>query len=191
LDTNLYVIVYALDFSKAFDSVLHSAVLDKYSRLMIPDNWIESFFCGHMQCTRFGDQVSHLQKITASIIQGSAIGPASYVVTASDLHPVTTVQATPCMNMQTPDDTYLAVPAANVQSCAAEIANVELWVDVNNLKLNRNKSSEIVFVPRRSRRALTVPPPAVEGLERVESIKARGVTISRHFSVAEHVDNLY
>jgi hypothetical protein len=35
------------------------------------------------------------------------------------------------------DDTYLVVSAANVQSCAAEIANVELWADVNNLKLNR------------------------------------------------------
>jgi Reverse transcriptase (RNA-dependent DNA polymerase) len=30
LDTNPYVIVYALDFSEAFDSVCHSAVLDKY-----------------------------------------------------------------------------------------------------------------------------------------------------------------
>jgi hypothetical protein len=38
LETNSYVIVYALDFSKAFDSVRHSAVLDKYSRLKIPDN---------------------------------------------------------------------------------------------------------------------------------------------------------
>jgi hypothetical protein len=48
-------------------------------------------------------------------------------------------------------------------------------------------------VPRRSRHALTVAPPAVEGFEgfeRVESIKALGVTISRRFSVAEHVDNL-
>ena len=189
LETNPYVIVYALDFSKAFDSVRHSAVLDKYSRLMIPDhiyNWIESFFRGHEHCTRFGDQVSDFQKIMASIIQGSGIGPASYVVTASDLHPVTTGNS---MHKYA-DDTYLVVPAANVQSCAAEIANVELWADVNNLKLNRTKSEEIIFVPPRSRRALKVPPPAVAGFERVESIKVLGVTISRRFSVAEHVDNL-
>jgi hypothetical protein len=42
--------------------------------------------------------------------------------------------------------TYLVVPATNVQSSAAEIENVELWADVN-LKLNRTKSAEIVFVP--------------------------------------------
>jgi hypothetical protein len=47
LDTNQFVIVYALDFSKAFDSVRHSAVLNKYLQLEMPDNiynWIESFF---------------------------------------------------------------------------------------------------------------------------------------------------
>jgi len=30
------------------------------------------------------------------------------------------------------DDTYLIVPAANVQSSMAEIANVENWALVNN-----------------------------------------------------------
>jgi len=35
-----------------------------------------------------------------------------------------------------------------------------------------------------------IPPPAVPGLERVESIKALGVTISRTFSVAQQVDAL-
>ena len=35
---------------------------------------------------------------------------------------------------------------------------------------------------------MKVPPPAVAGFERVESITALGVTISRRFSVAEHVD---
>ena len=47
LDTNQFVIVYALDFSKAFDSVRHSAVLGKYLQLQIPDNiynWTEAFF---------------------------------------------------------------------------------------------------------------------------------------------------
>ena len=88
LQNNPYVIVYALDFSKAFDSVRHSAVLNKFSRLNIPDhvyNWIEAFFRNHSHCTKFGDERSEFCNIMASIIQGSAIGPAAYVVTASDL----------------------------------------------------------------------------------------------------------
>jgi len=38
LKTNDFVIVYALDFSKAFYSVRHSTVLSKMSLLDIPDN---------------------------------------------------------------------------------------------------------------------------------------------------------
>jgi len=46
------------------------------------------FFQDHSHNTRFGNQVSALKAISASIIQGSAIGPVSYVITASDLQPV-------------------------------------------------------------------------------------------------------
>ena len=72
--------MYALDFSKAFDSVRHSAVLNKFSLLSIPDhvyNWIEAFFRDHSHCTKFDGEISDFLNILASIIQGSAIGPAS------------------------------------------------------------------------------------------------------------------
>jgi len=189
LETNPYVIVYALDFSKAFDSVRHSEVLDKYSRLKIPDNiynWAEAFFRDHEHCTRFGDGVSQFRTILASIIQGSAIGPASYVVTASDLQPVT-----PGNFMDKyADDTYLVIPATNVHTCAVEIANVSDWATVNNLSLNRAKSAEIVFVAPRSRRDIVIPPAAVPGFKRVDTLKVLGVTISRRFAVTGHVDHL-
>jgi hypothetical protein len=56
-----------------------------------------------------------------NIIQGSGIGPASCVVTASDLHPVTIGNS---MGKYA-DDTYLVVPAANVVSCAEQVAHIE------------------------------------------------------------------
>ena len=151
LATHPYVIVYALDFSKAFDSVRHSSVLNKYSRMNLSDNiynWIENFFRDHSHCTRFGDGVSQFKMILASIIQGSGLGPASYVVTASDLHPLTPGNSM----VKYADDTYLIVPAANFQLCAGEIAQVESWAAENNLSLNRMKSVEIVIVSPWSKR---------------------------------------
>ena len=82
------------------------------------------------------------------------------------------------------------MPAFNAGSCSAEIANVESWADNNNLKLNRIKSAEIVFVRPRSSVEASIPPPAVLGFARVEFIKALGVTISRKFSVSAHVTEL-
>ena len=189
LQTNSYVIVYARDFSEALDSVRHKSVLDKFSQLLIPDhnmyNWIEDFR-HHSHCTKFGDEMSDFQSILASIIQGSAIGPAAYVVTASDLLPVNQENT---MHKYA-DDTYLVVPAANHQSCSSEIDNLEKWAAENILVLNRKKSVEIVFVASRSRRTIDILPPAVLCTTRVEAIKALGVTISRTFSVTQHVENL-
>jgi len=46
LSSNAYVRVFALDFSKAFDTVRHAMLLDKMTNLQMPDqvfNWIKDF----------------------------------------------------------------------------------------------------------------------------------------------------
>jgi len=189
LENNPFVIIIALDFTKAFDSVRHSAVLQKFSHLDLPDhiyNWIESFFRDRFHCTRYNDQKSEPRSITASIIQGSAMGPASYVITASDLRSVTSGN----LMLKYADDTYLIVPAINVKSCPAEITNIEKWARDNNLRLNHTKSLEIIFVNPRSRIKVAVPSSTVSGFTQVEHIKILGVTISRKFSVSRHVNDL-
>ena len=144
LSCNSYVVVITLDFSKAFDIVRHSTLLDKMASMNIPDdvyNWLVNFFSGHSHCTRFCGSTSGQLDISASIMQGSAIGPASYVVNAADL---TTVTAGNLM-FKYADDTYIVIPAANVNSRSAELDHVDRWAQNNNLRLNRAKSAEIVF----------------------------------------------
>ena len=77
LSTNSFMHVFALDFSKAFDTVRH-ATLMKMVRFPIPDrvyNWITDFLHGHSHCTKFAGSISEVANIFASVIQGSAIGP--------------------------------------------------------------------------------------------------------------------
>ena len=86
--SNPSVIVISLDFSKAFDTVRHFTLLKKMAQLDMPTNvynWLVDFFSGHTHCTVYRGQMSKLKSITASIIQGSGIGPASYVINAGDL----------------------------------------------------------------------------------------------------------
>ena len=59
---------------------------------------------------------------------------------------------------------------------------------LDNLRLNRTKSADIVFLASLNKRVNVIPPPAVPEITRVESIKVLGVTVSRRFSVAQHVD---
>ena len=189
LETKQYVIVYAIDFSKAFDSVRHSTLMEKFALLCLPDNiynWIGSFFSKHSHITSFRGKTSSVKSILVSIIQGSAIGPASYVVTASDLHahdPVNKIK-------KYADDTYLLIPASNVQSCADEIQHIEDWAMKNNLTMNRKKSVEIVISAPRGRRKIVIPSPAVPSFERVESMRVLGVTVNNKLSFSDHVEDM-
>jgi len=69
------------------------------------------------------------------IIQGSAIGAASYVVNAADLTTVTPGNAM----FKYADDTYIVIPVRNTQSRGNELDNVSKWALANNLRLNKAK----------------------------------------------------
>ena len=133
LACNNYVVVVALDFSKAFDSFRHSTLLTKMAQLDLPDalfNWLVDYFRGHKHCTRHNGVTSAMLPISASIVQGSAVNLASYVVNAADLTNLSSINQL----VKYADDTYLVIPASNVETRAAELDHVEQWAAVNNLR---------------------------------------------------------
>ena len=189
LHSEPFVIVISLDFSKAFDTVRHSSLLHKFSQLDLPDhiyNWLTDFFSNHSHCTVFNDQQSTFRDITASIIQGSAIGPAAYVVTAGDLT-ATVVGNSMC---KFADDTYLIIPASNEDSRRGELDNIRSWALQNNLRLNCKKSSEVIFTDCRRRRQRAMDPAPLPGIVRSRSLKILGVDIADDFSVTQYVQRL-
>ena len=88
-----------------------------------------------------------------SIIQGSAIGPASYVVNGSDLQAVFEGN----FLLKYADDTYLIIPAVNVDSRSTELSHITNWAKHNNLNLNLAKSQEIIFVDRKRKEKVSEP----------------------------------
>ena len=65
LTTNQYVVVIAMDFSRAFDTVRHSILEDggpRYTRQCY--NWLVSYYSGHLHCTRYGGLTLALEPIT-------------------------------------------------------------------------------------------------------------------------------
>ena len=186
--TNPFVVVISLDFSKAFDTVRHSTLLKKFAELPIPDeayNWLVDYFRGHSHSTVYRDRTSLPKSINASIIQGSGIGPASYVVNSGDLRVMTTGNQL----VKFADDTYLMVPAGNVDTRSAELNNIEAWAQENNLTLNRSKTKEIIFIDPRRKRQYVSPLP-LQGVVRDTSITILGVTITDRLSASEHVRRL-
>ena len=63
LTSNPFVTVISLDFSKAFDTVRHSTLLEKLAQLDMPANaynWLVDSFSGHSHCTVYCGQTSML-----------------------------------------------------------------------------------------------------------------------------------
>ena len=62
-----------------------------YNQDEIPDhiyNWMAAYFHQRGHVTKIHDVILVIAMITASIIQGSVVGPPSYVVAASGLYPI-------------------------------------------------------------------------------------------------------
>ena len=91
LEDNKYVRCLLIDFSKAFDSVDHLVLINKFNLVLInkfkmyniADNiikWIVSFLTDRDQYTKLGDQRSFIRVINRPIVQGSGIGPTLFVI---------------------------------------------------------------------------------------------------------------
>jgi len=129
-------------------------------------------------------QTSMLKDITASIIQGSGIRQAAYVVNAADLR--TAIQSNKLVKFAY--DTYLLIPASNADLRSIELKNVERWARANNLTLNNGQTKEIIVVYRKRRRhAEIAAPPEMPVTARVTSLTVLGVTWTNGLLASEHV----
>jgi len=136
---------------------------------------------GRQPQTKLDGSVSSILPINASIIQGSALGPVEYVLTASDLHPTSLFN----LLCKYADDTYLLVPASNSPCIPQEIQHITNWATANNLKLNHSKSQKmIVHLPRRRKHFAY---PTVIPDVRVVKMNILGITVSDTLTVYHHI----
>jgi len=187
LQTHDYVHLIALDFSKAFDTVRHSSLLHKMACLPLPDNiynWILDFLTHRLHETKFNGLHSSRLNINSSIIQGSGLGPVLFVINAHDLHPIYPSN----LMFKYADDTYLIIPSNNSHLISEELAHVSHWAGEHNLRLNVEKSVEVI-VHRPQKRDFKCPQPTFN-ISRKSQITVLGVVIGSNLKFDKHVENI-
>ena len=112
-----------------------------------------------------------------------SLGPAAFLVAASDLRPVH-----PCNEiMKYADDGYIIVPGNQAVTRSDEPAHVAAWANVNNLKLNHLKTMEIVFTKPKTRVTAAIAEP-LQDIQRVTNIKALGIHLNEKLSMLPHIN---
>src|SRR5688572_24660742 len=120
-----------MDYSKAFDSLRHSAIAQSLSMLNLPDNiynWLVNYLQDRRHVTSFNNQTSTAKTINASVVQGSGVGPADYIVATADLHPVHAQNRL----AKYADDSYLMIGSRHVCTGQEELRHITKWAESKN-----------------------------------------------------------
>src|SRR6218665_806639 len=118
--------------SSKINNELHNATgID--SKFLI--NWLIDYRQDRKHATRYGGSVSTEAAITASIFQGSGVGPSEYDISVSDLLPLNGSN----IFVKFADDTYLISGVATCHTITDEIEGVHRWATKINLRLNSSK----------------------------------------------------
>src|SRR6218665_3834119 len=129
------------------------------------------------------DVSSLIAWINASIIQDSVVGPPSYVVAASDLHPKHKQNAM----TKFADDTYLLFGSRSVGTDTDEFDNIRNWAAANNMLIHPSKTKELVVYRRRNRRFPELASPLIAGAERSPPSVSSEFSSTLKLTMTEHI----
>ena len=179
-----------MDLRKAFDTVSHQILLQKLLHCGIQGPaycLIESYLSNRYQFVSINNSASSLKSISIDVPQGSILGPLLFLIYVNDL-----TNATFCQPRLFADDTCLALNNSSLNalevSCYCELRRLRNWCNANELQINPEKSTSIIFPPK-----LNLPRPEVNFIYNTSSIslcdstKYLGVTIDSTLNFKPHI----
>ena len=115
------------------------------------------------------------------MVQGSVLGPSSFIINASSLKPVHPLNKM----IKFADDTYLVIPSSNSNSL--QLDSLSEWAKLSNLSLNLKKSYKLII--NNNYNEIT-PPSLHPSLQRTSSLTILGGSFTETLNITPHIDNI-
>ena len=139
-----------IDLRKAFDTVNHKILLNKLEHYGIRGNmlkWFQSYRSDRKQYVSVNGQSSELLDNTCGVPQGSVLGLLLFLIYINDLPNISKV-----LNFYLfADDTNIFYESDSLQELEKtinkELNKLNLWLNVNHLSVNIDKTNYIIFHP--------------------------------------------
>ena len=132
-------------------------------------------------------QPSHTGLPNGGVPQGTICGPKCFMIYINDL-------STPVPLYKYVDDSTLSeICEINSISLMQEYVNIAAeWTNNNDMKINSEKSKEMIISYAHGNIGNEVPNILIEGkvVERVDHVKLLGITLSNDWTWKRHVDNI-
>jgi hypothetical protein len=184
-----------LDLSKAFDTIDHEILIDKFKMYGFDTNsvnLVKSYLSGRQQYVTYENVSSDYAYIATGVPQGSVLGPLFFIIYINDICKASSLFK-PVIYA---DDTSLTATLNTFRSenlgtqdmINRELYNICDWMKLNKLSLNCNKTKAMLF--RMPQKQLEYPILNIDGvsIEFVSEFNFLGVIIDECISWKNHIN---